>query len=427
MGLMSSLYSGASGIDANTQDLNVVGDNIANGNTVGFKASRANFADALSQSLLGGAGQVGQGVRLMTVQKIFTQGSLLNTGVATDLAIQGKGMLIVRGNHNGQEADFYTRAGQLTIDKDGYLVTAEGLRAQGYDADSAGAVSARVGDLRPGNQTSPPKATSKIEVTANLKADSPVIAEPWDPAKPGATSNFTTSTTVYDSLGAAHQVDIYFRKNADGAWEWHALTEGGGIDGGTSGQNTEIGAGTLTFDATGNIAEAGFTVTPGIEFRPKGATGPQPLTFDFGSRTQAGITQFPSDSVTSFMSLDGFPAGDLTSLQVDPEGKVIGIFTNGQSRTLGQVALADFPAEDQLQRVGSTLFARTFAAGEPATGKPTVGGFGAISSGSLEQSTVDISQEFIRMMTAQRGFQANSKTITTADQLLNELIQLKRG
>jgi len=429
------------------------------------------FADALANSMLGGGGQIGQGVHVASVQKILTQGSLLNTGVATDLAIQGKGFLIVHGNHNGQVADYYTRAGQLTIDKDGYLTTLEGMRVQGYNADQTGSVAGSLSDLKPGEQTSPPKATDRVTMAVNLDSEAEVLDAkappvPWDPKDPAKTSNFSTTTTVYDDLGNPHSVDIYFRKTDAGAWEWHALIAKADVVG-TSAAATdpepfqELGTGTMTFDLT-STADADVGTTPRADLKNAGtingysdaalaANGlaidkdgksiviAQDMTttlfngssinfrFSIGTQDKMGVTQYAADSTTTFMSQDGYPTGSLTGLQFDESGYVVGNFSNGQSRNIGQLALAEFAANDQLNRVGSTMFAASYEAGERRTGRPAEGGFGAIAPGNLEQSTVDISQEFIRMMSAQRGFQANSKTITTADQLLSELIQLKRS
>jgi len=429
MSIISSLYAGASGLEANSQDLSVVGDNIANANTIGFKSSRSVFADMLAQGLMGGGGETGLGTKLLAVQKILTQGSLINTGITTDLAIQGTGFFVVKGEHAGKVGEFYTRNGQMKIDNDGYLVTMDGLRVQGYDAvdagPKAGSITNTIGDMRPGVSASPPKATTTISMAVNLQASAE--ANPggatFDVTAPGETSNFSTTTTIYDSLGKAHQVDIYFRKTGEGSWEWHALSDLAPPDG------PEIYRGTFTFGEDGILplpqgATSQSTGANGVTF--PGAL-PQTLEFDFGGEGRAGVTQFDNPSAASFLNQDGFPAGDLAGVQVDPEGLVRGVFTNGQTRVLGQVALADFPAEDQLQRLGSNLYGHTPEAGDPVRGKPATGGRGTIYSGVLEQSNVDMSAEFIKMIASQRSFQANSKTINTADQLLNEIIALKRN
>ncbi|HZN93043.1 MAG TPA: flagellar hook protein FlgE, partial [Myxococcales bacterium] len=322
---------------------------------------------------------------------------------------------------------YYTRAGQFTLDANGYLVNLEGLRVQGYTADSTGAVNGALGDLAVGQATSVPSATAEVAVKANLQSDA-VIPAAWDPLDPTGTSNFSSGVTVYDSLGTPHQVDVYYRRTGAGTWEWHALTDGGGLTGGTAGTATQIASGTLSFDTTGALT----SVTQSSSFNPRNAVNPQPLVFDFGDPASAGgtglegITQFASASSVTFISQDGHPAGDLAGISIDATGHVQGSFTNGTSRVLGQVALATFPAPDQLERLGGTLLGATLAAGQPGVGAPAQGGRGGLVAGALEQSNVDLAEELVRMIAAQRGFQANSKTISTADQLLQELMTLKR-
>jgi flagellar hook protein FlgE len=430
MSLISSMYAGASGLSAASAELNVVGDNISNANTVGFKGSRASFEDALSQTLIGSSGassQVGRGTRLASVQRIISQGALLNTGVATDLALQGPGVFVLKGAHNGRDGTFFTRAGNFQINKDGLLTNLEGLRVQGFLADDAGAVSKIVGDLRVGSANDPPKPTGKITVKANLQSDV-VLTAAWDLTKPTGTSNFSTTSTVYDSLGKAHELQIYYRRSGAGAWEWHAITDGAGVQGGTAGTAVEVASGTLTFDPTGKLSAETNT----SNFNPVGAVQPQALAFDFGDPTSSngtglkGITQFANPSSALAISQDGHASAGLVSINVEVSGNVVGTFANGQSRVLGAVSVAQFDAADQLERVGGNLLIETRTSGQPTVGTAGTGGRGGISAGFLEQSNVDLASEFIRMIAAQRGFQANSKTITTADQLLNDLISLKR-
>lgn len=322
MSLLTSLYSGASGMEANSLDLSVIGDNISNANTIGFKQSRAAFEDQFAQSLVGG-NQVGLGTRLQSVQKILSQGALTTTGQATDLAIQGNGFFIAKGSHDGLNGSYYTRAGQFTVDKSGYLVNLDGLRIQGYPADSTGALTGVLGDLDIGAATAPPKATTQLTIRANLQSDATIPAA-WDATNPTGTSNFSTSTTVYDSLGAAHQVTTYFRRNDIGSWEWHAMTDGGGLQGGIAGQQTEIATGTLTFDSSGKLD----TVTQTTNFNPVGAVQPQALNFNFGDPLSAGgtglagTTQFASPSATTFLDQDGYASGDLANISVDSKGQI---------------------------------------------------------------------------------------------------------
>jgi flagellar hook protein FlgE len=264
-------------------------------------------------------------------------------------------------------------------------------------------------------------------VKANLQADA-AIAPAWDPLNPTASSTFSTSMTVYDTLGTAHQVQVFFSKTAAGAWDWHAMTDGAGLTGGVAGELTTIANGSLTFDAQGRLA----TSSEASNFNPLGAVNPQALDFNFGDPTGAGgtgllgVTQFAAPSASTFIGQDGFGSGQLASIRIDPQGYVSGIFTNGQTRILGQVAVAGFSAPDRLERVGGNLFQQSQASGQPVIGAPGSGGRASIISGSLEQSNVDLAEQFVRLIAAQRAFQANSKTITTADQLLSELIAMKR-
>ncbi len=434
MSLLTSLSSGTTGLESSSLELSVVGDNISNANTIGFKAGRAAFEDALTQTVIGGTGEIGLGSRLQSVQKMLTQGALNSTGVATDLALQGNGFFVVAGNHNGQSANFFTRAGQFTVDKDGYMVNLDGLRVQGFPADSSGAVGAAPGDLLVGTASATPKATANILVKANLQSDASILGiggppPTFDPANPSSSSNFSTSMTVYDSIGSAHAVQVFFHKSAVGTWDWHAMTDGAGLTGGTAGTLTEIASGGLTFDTSGRLA----TSTQTSNFSPLGALGPQALNFNFGDPTSvagstglSGVTQFASTSASTFIGQDGFGSGQLSSIRIDATGDINGVFTNGQTRVLGQVAVAGFSGPDQLERVGGNLFQQTQASGQPVVGAPGAGGRASIISGSLEQSNVDLAEQFVRMISAQRAFEANSKTITTADQLLSELIALKR-
>jgi len=432
MSLISSLYTGATGLEANSTDLSVIGDNIANANTIGFKQSRAAFQDAMAQQMIGAGtalSQMGLGTQLEAVQKIITQGALSNTGLATDLAIDGNGFFVVSGAHNGTDGQFYTRAGQFTIDNTGTLVNLEGLHVQGYTANTAGVVGTTPGDLNFSDSAWPAVATTTVGLKGNLSSSTPIPTVAFDPLNPSTTSQASSSVTVYDSLGTAHQVDVYFVKTAAGAWDWHAMTDGGGLTGGTAGTPTEVANGAMTFDTSGNLATM---TTAATNFNPLNAVNPQPLTFNFGDPTGTagtgllGLTQFANGSGMTQTSQDGFAAGSLTHISIDKDGSVNGTFTNGQSRVLGQVATALVKAPDQMDRVGGNLFEVTASSGQATLGKAGSVGRGSIVAGALEQSNVDLANEFVRMIAAQRAYQANGKTITTADSLLQELMQIKR-
>ena len=436
MSLISSLYIGQSGLETSQDDLSVIGDNISNANTVGFKESRGNFEDAMAQSVIGigGQGQIGMGSQLENVQNIMQQGSITDTGNATDLALNGNGFFVVQGSYNGLTQNYYTRAGQFTLDDSGYLVNPNGLKVQGYTADATGKLGDTVGALDVGKSTTPALATTTLTLQANLNSGQAVSATAFDGTSAttaAATSDFSTSETIYDSLGASHDVQVYFKKTATG-WDYHALADGGGITGGTAGVPQEIAGGSLTFGTDGTLTAN--TPNAADSFTPLGATSPQALTLNFGTGTAGGgtgldgVTQFAAAASTvTNVSQDGYAAGVLSSEAVDQNGVITGTFDNGSTRTLGQVAVASFAADDQLNRAGGNLYAQTTASGDAAIGTASSGGRGAVQAGALEQSNVDLSNEFVNMIAAQEDYQADSKTITTANDCLQVLMQLKQS
>jgi flagellar hook protein FlgE len=415
MSLMKSINTGLSGLNANTRGLGVVGDNIANANTVGFKSSRANFADMLAGTTLG----IGSGVGIGSVQQQFSQGDFEMTGNALDVAISGPGFLMVNGEVGGREGSFYTRAGQFVLDNEGYVSTPEGLRLQGYGVDANGEVDlAKFGDLDVGGQKLPPKATSGIDLELNLDAGEEVMADPWDPANPGDTSNYSSTVTVYDSLGNPIEADIYYRKTGANSWEYKVLVDGETVSNGTPGTPSEIASGTLDFDTEGELA----THTPAAtNFQPVDATQPQDITIDF-----TGSTQVAGDSSLKSLAQDGHAVGELRDIIIEQDGTITGVFSNGENADIGRVAMADFQAPEGLERLGGRLWRATPQSGEAVVGAPGTGKMGAVISGALESSNVDMSHEFVKMIAYQRGFQASSKAITTGDQLMSELINLKR-
>ncbi|HEY4220210.1 MAG TPA: flagellar hook protein FlgE [Myxococcota bacterium] len=432
MSLISSLYTGASGVQADSTDMGIIGDNVANANTIGFKGSRAEFADIMDQDMIGGGtGSIGLGTRVAASQMLMAQGSIANTGNSTDLALDGNGFFEVK-DADGNPA--YTRAGQFSVDNGGFLVNPQGLKVQGFGVDANGNVNGTLGDLDIGKQSIPPKTTTSITIKQNLNAAEPIQGAAFDPANPmiptGVASGHAT-TSIVDSLGASHQVDIYFVKTGDGSWEYHATTDGANQTGGTPGTPFEIASGNLSYDTNGNLTG----VTPLTDnFLPPGATQPQPLNFNFGTVGKAdGVSQFADPSLKvgtvttpSFISQDGTEPGSLSRVTIDDKGDITGVFTNGQSKVIGQVAVADFQAPDQLRRLGNNLYGQTPGSGDAAVGAGGTSGRGTIVAGALEQSNVDLSQELINMIVAQRSFQANSKTLSTSDQMLQELMDVKR-
>ncbi len=428
MSILTAMYSGVSGLAAEGQALGVVGDNVANTSTVGFKESRSVFADVLGGAA--GPNATGAGVRFVRAQQIFAQGTLLNTGQPTDLALSGDGFFVVQGAVDGQDGNFYTRAGQTNLRADGTLVNPEGLAFTGYAANPDGTFQAAVSKVVVPTAALPPKETTTLTVTANLDATAATPAAAWDPKNPASTSNFSTSMQVYDSLGTAHSVDVYFRKTAAGSWDYHALANGSEISGGTPGVQTDIASGTLTFDAAGALSAT--TPTSGGTVSFIGATPSQPLTLNFGKSTGAGgtglggVTQFGSPSNVSSQGQDGYASGDLTGVKIDGDGTVNGTYSNGQNIAVAKLCVAKFRSNDGLGRAGHGLWVQTKESGDAALGAAGSGGRASVVSGALEQSNADVAQQFVDLISHQRAFQANSKTITTSDELLQDVVNLKR-
>lgn len=561
MGMLTSLFTGVSGLTANGQGLSVVGDNIANSNTVGFKGSRTVFADILSSSLGGGAAfQVGRGAIVQNVQAIFGQGTLETSSNPLDMAIEGDGFFILKDTAGAQ---YYTRAGQYNLDKDGNIVNPEGLLLQGKLL--TGTQAGQVSTINVASLNSPPNQTSSVEVAANLNsattaknplsgtADSftidasnqtlvvniggvdytisvatgtydgaglataiqdalnaaPIpladrdftvtytagadnrppkfviskaagtftpkwgdttttieqilgfrsvtpsaaatsftadyVAVGFDPGKSSTTSDFSTSITVYDSLGYGHLVTVYFRKTAESVdldgggsetttgnrWHWYALVQ---ATDSTQGQ-VQVGAqGYIEFDTDGRLVRdiQQYGVSPGAFDFTGGVTQGQAISFDFGTGTAAGgsgrdaTTQYGSASSVIFQTQDGYSSGSLKSLTIDNTGTMVGSFTNGQTLKIAEIYLARFIAPTMLTKQGRNLYTESAASGSPIIGSPNTSGRGRVIASSLEISNVDLAEEFVRMIAFQRGFQANARVITTTDDMLTELMQLKR-
>jgi flagellar hook protein FlgE len=436
MAILTSLFAGVSGLNANGAALSVIGNNIANVNTVGFKSSSASFADVLSSSMGGASGgsQIGRGVFLSGVSPNFTQGSFESTSNGLDLGIDGSGFFLV---NDSAGATFYSRAGEFNINKSGLLVNPEGLRLQGYQADSAGTVAGTIGDINAASTTAPPNATQTVRVVSNLDSRSTAMttAPGFDLTDPVGTSHFSTAVTVYDSLGNGHLATVYFTKVAEAAggntWQWSTVAEGASGD-------AVMARGYLQFDNQGALSTESATPPSGFPTAfsdfdfPGGASQSQAITFDFGTSLANsgtgldGTTQFGSTSATIFQSQDGYAAGALQSVGIGQDGSISGLFTNGQTRLLGQIVLGLFNNPQGLNRLGRNLFAESFDSGQPIVGAPDAAGRGRVLSSSLELSNVDLAEQFVKMITAQRGFQANSRVITTTDSILEELVNLKR-
>ncbi len=431
MAIFGALSTARSGLIATGASLSVIGNNIANVSTVGFKGSRTEFADLLSAQGGGGdAGKIGLGVRIGRISASFTQGNIESTAGPTDLAIEGNGFFVI-GNGG---ANLYTRAGNFRLDADGKLATFQGLPVQGFALNAANAPVGAPQDIQVTGASSQPRATALLSMKANLQADAPLVnAGAFDPttfSTAFASSNFTTSQNVFDSLGARHTLNFFFTKSAANSWTY-AVGVDAGETGGTPGDLSIVGGGPITFNSDGSLATPVTSDTANVTF--SGATA-QTITLNFGTANTTGtagqgidgITQFAGPSAVSFQSQDGFGAGQLLNLQFSEAGVVTGVFDNGQSRPLFQLALANFTASDALTPLGNGLYRESVESGSPAIGTPQSGGLGNIVAGALEQSNVAIAQEFIDLISTQRSFQANARVITSSDTLLQDLINIVR-
>jgi flagellar hook protein FlgE len=450
--VLKAMYSGVSGLRAEGEALGVVGDNIANVNTVGFKGQRAIFQDVLGHSILAGTGSSlpGSGVKVGDIQQLFTQGTLQNTGVGTDVALNGDGFFTVKGSVDGVTGNFFTRAGTFVLDKDGYLVNPNALKVQGYAANGDGTFAASISDVKAPTAALPPRATTEMQITANLDSTAQppptttyaTFADALAAGAPAQAANFSTTMTVYDDLGNGHSVDVYFAKTATAnTWDYHVVVPATDLDpAATPGTFTELtpaGGGQLTFnDGTGTPPTtagslAGVSVTS-VNVAFDGLPGGQTINLNFGTPSATpgagldGVTQFGSPSNVSSQSQDGYASGDFSGISIDGEGVVMGLYTNGQKLALSQLAIAKFRSNDGLGRAGQSLWIDTRDSGSAAYGVAGSGGRGAASSGALEGSNVDLAEEFVGLIQHQRSFAANSKTITTADEMLQELINIKR-
>jgi len=463
--MMRSLYSGVAGLKNHQTRMDVIGNNVANVNTHGFKFERVTFMDMLSQEIAGAAEprenvgginpmQVGLGMMVASIDKIMTQGSLQTTGKNTDVAISGEGFFIIKdGNKN-----FYTRAGIFNIDRDGYyLHPGTGLRVQGWNArtddrgnsyvNSTGSVE----DIHiPIFSKKPAKATTEVVFESNLNQK--VEAVPAD-ATPEQIQNFISgppeqrrghvaSINVYDDQGNERELRLEFYKTADNKWTVRTnLAGASNVTAnvvGPGGQDTAIGGSNtfeLGFSSEGRIlsvSDGPDTVNTGklavqLSFRIPGNPDVQNITLNMGeSGAVRGVTQFASSFTTRAKEQDGFPMGYLESFSIDNSGTIVGTYTNGVKEPLAKIAMAVFTNPAGLSKEGETKFSASMNSGDASIGEAGIGGRGKINAGVLEMSNVDLSEQFTDMIVTQRGFQANSRTITTSDQMIQEILGLKR-
>jgi flagellar hook protein FlgE len=403
-----SFQTGLSGLGASSRSLDVIGHNIANANTTGMKASRAEFADVVASSLgLAGGSGSGLGVAVATVSQQFTQGNISITGNNLDVAINGSGFYQLQMPDNTVA---YSRAGDFKLDRNGFIMSNAGAKLMGYATSITGVpLSATAGPLQlPTGAQIAAQQTSAITAQFNLDARAPIASSVVPPTP---RSTYGTSLTAYDSQGVPVPVSLYFEKITPavaGTDEWAVYDSLAGAP-----------IGSMVFDATGTLISSptlNMTLTPPAP----SIVPPFPVTLDVGTATQYG-----SPYSIAALTQDGYPPGELVDIKIAESGVITARYSNGQSQAAGMIALANFRNVQGLSPVGGNNWVETFASGQPMLGQPGTGKFGATRAGALEESNVDLTAELVNMMTAQRAYQANAQTIKTQDQVMQTLVNLR--
>ncbi|MEN1759444.1 flagellar hook protein FlgE [Anoxynatronum sibiricum] len=464
--MMRSMFSAVSGLRAHQLRMDAIGNNIANVNTVGYKANRVTFQEVFNQTLrgagspqagLGGTNpqQVGLGINVASMDTFHIRGAVERTDYNTDMMINGDGFFIVSNDANFLNRS-YTRAGSFALDRDGNMVTPDGYRVLGYMADNEGVLGSNLEGLVISKaQSFPAEATDRVGYEGNLNSEAPVWAGAIvDPAgiysivddrlvvNAGMEQYIARETTfeVYDGLGGIHRIKQVFVKtgvdntdpdnpiseysmetfylNKDGT-----VIQAGGATGGTvtDPPTAPTASPTIEFDKDGRLTGTTTTLNLNIGAGLTNGAGDLPFTISF-----AGLTMFANESTASAPNINGFKQGTLEDFSVASTGEITGFFDNGQSRIIGRVALANFKNAAGLEKTGSNLYRVTNNSGQAIIGAPGAGGFGGLNPGALEMSNTDLSREFTNMITTQRGFQANSRIISTSDEMLQEVVNMKR-
>jgi flagellar hook protein FlgE len=438
-----SFNIGLSGLYAANKSLDVTGNNIANVATVGFKSSRAEFADQYAQSIRGTSGgtNVGSGVTTAAVTQNFTQGALTTgTGRDLDLAINGNGFFMV--SNNGEK--LYTRAGNFHTDSAGNIIDTNGNNLQGFGVDANGNVKTGVlTNLRVDTSNMPPKATSSITISSNLDSTKEInTAAAFDPEKV-ETYDLTYSTKIYDSQGNEHTLDQYFRKTGLNTWDMYSLVDGRSISDPTK---TTPDVTNLTFDSSGNMVttpaptstanmvvntDGTFTIANWIPGQSKTVGSTTTWAANGAAAATGGMkldmlatTQTNAAGGAIAKNQDGNYTGQISAMSVDSTGNLFATYTNGESQTIGQVALTSFANVQGLSPAGGTMWRETYASGIPVTGAPESGTLGNITGSALEESNVDLTTELVELIKAQSNYQANAKTISTESTIMQTTIQM---
>ena len=430
-----SFNTGLSGLNAANTSLDVTGNNIANVATTGFKSSRAEFGDMYANSLFLGSSKnsVGSGVTVQNISQQFTQGNVTTTGASLDLAINGNGFFVT--SNNGSTV--YTRSGAFGTDTQGNIVDASGNKLQGYGVNADGdIVDGILTNLQVDSSAVAPKATQTLSETLNLNSSDTVPTEtPFDAADTD-TYNYTFNTDIYDSQGNAHSLTQYFVKNDTNDWTMYVTVDGvnpndpkstepytADLTFNPAGALTASTSGDMTVDTLGNLTLTNWVPAAKDATGAMASNGAAAAT-DGVIIDMAKTTQYNSTSAVTAKSQDGYATGNLSSLSIDSEGNLFGTYSNGQSKVIGQVALANFANVQGLTPVGNTGWKESYSSGVPVVGGPSTGTLGTLTAGALEDSNVDLTEELVNLIKAQSNYQANAKTISTESTVMQTIIQM---
>lgn len=414
-----SFEQGLSGLNAASQNLDAIGNNIANSSTVGFKSSQVQFSDVYASTLTGGgsATQIGIGTQVAAVSQLFTQGNLSASSNPLDMAISGGGFF--RMDTNGSIT--YTRNGQFSLDQNGVIQDASGSQLTGYIANSSGVL--QTGAPAPlviSNASLAPLATSTYNVDLTLDSRSATLpAASFDPTN-SATYTSSTSVPVYDSLGNSHVLQTYYVNTGGGNWSVFATNDGVPTPPIILPATTQTPIGTMSFSSGGVLSSTTPSPIVAAMAVNTGAVTPYNISINY-----AGTQQFGTAFAVNSQSPNGYAPGNLTGFSVANDGTIVGNYTNGQTNTLGQIVLTNFADPNGLQNIGNNQWAQTAASGVPLTGTPGTSGLGVVDSSETEDSNVDLTTELVNLITAQQDYQANAQTIKTQDTIEQTLVNLR--
>ncbi|MDA8225693.1 MAG: flagellar hook protein FlgE [Betaproteobacteria bacterium] len=408
-----SFDTALSGLSAASQDLDVIGNNVANSGTVGYKQSQIQFADIYANSLADSASlQVGTGTKVAQVEQQFVQGNITASNNPMDVAINGQGFFVM----DSGGSTVYTRNGQFQLNKNGNIVNANGDILKGYPLSSNGQITTgALSDLVINSSNMAPSATTKINAGLNLDATSTAPATAFNTTDP-TTYNNSTSTTIYDSLGNSHVLQTYYVTNGTGSWNVYASLDGTPV--GYTPPATAVPVTTLTFSSSGALS-GGSPVSLSLPLTD-GASTPMSVSLNY-----TGTTQYGSVFGVNSMQQNGYTSGQLSNFTIGSDGMITGNYTNSQSTTLGQVALANFADPNGLQAIGNNEWISTYASGPALAGVPGSASLGVLQSSATESSNVDLTKQLVDMITAQRDYQANAQTIKTEDAVTQTLLSLR--